>query len=285
VTPTSNNDYRLNATPNGSVAGEINVDWAAPARHSARDWVGLYKAGAGDTTFLSWKYTGDLNAGTMTFVLPAVPGQYEFRFFLNNLYTRACTSNVVTIASAYTVTVDAVSLAASPLTVNWSAPANHSIQDWVGLYKAGAPDTSFLKWQYATTSTSGLMTFNTPATAGVYEFRYFLNNGFVRVATSERFTLGAPAYTLNATPVSSTPGGTISVDWSAMAGHSSVDWVGLYRVGGNDRSFVAWKYTGSSPSGRLTFSAPSSSGQYEFRYYLNDGFTLVGISNMVTVSP
>jgi hypothetical protein len=38
-----------------------------------------------------------------------------------------------------------------------------------------------------------------------------------------------------------------------------------------------------SRAGRLTFTLPSAAGPYEFRYFLNDGFTRVSASSRIVV--
>ncbi len=88
----------LDARPDSVAAGErVTVDWSAPAEHSPTDWVGLYRSGDPDTDFLSWQYTGSPTAGSMTFTAPLPAGQYEFRYFLDDGFTRAATSNTVTV--------------------------------------------------------------------------------------------------------------------------------------------------------------------------------------------
>ncbi|MGI0014531.1 MAG: FlgD immunoglobulin-like domain containing protein, partial [Nitrososphaera sp.] len=59
--------------------------------------------------------------------------------------------------------------------------------------------------------------------------------------------------------------------------------IGLYRVGTANTSFLWWQYTQGTPSGYFTPNAPTVSGQYEFRYFLNDGYTETARSNTVTV--
>jgi hypothetical protein len=91
-------------------------------------------------------------------------------------------------------------------------------------------------------------------------------------------------YTLSAAPSEVTPGSVITVSWTAPAGHSAQDWIGLYAVGQPDTSFISWEYTGGASSGSLPFTAPGSAGQYEFRCFTNNTFNRVATSNTVTVS-
>ena len=90
-------------------------------------------------------------------------------------------------------------------------------------------------------------------------------------------------YTLSASPSTVSPGASLSVSWTAPSGRPSTDWVGLYRVGDPDGSFLWWSYTNGTASGSRSVAAPSQTGQYEFRYFLQDGYTLAARSNPVTV--
>jgi hypothetical protein len=69
------------------------------------DWVALAQVGSSDTVYISWNYlngthtapgTG-LTSATLPFTMPATPGNYEFRFFANNGFTKLATSTTVTV--------------------------------------------------------------------------------------------------------------------------------------------------------------------------------------------
>ena len=80
--------------------------------------------------------------------------------------------------------------------------------------------------------------------------------------------------TLVVSPTVVAPGEAIAVQWNAPNRQgSSADWIGLYRLGASpfDYDEVRWQYT-NAPSGTLTFTAPPTPGEYEFRYLLYDGF-------------
>jgi hypothetical protein len=89
-------------------------------------------------------------------------------------------------------------------------------------------------------------------------------------------------YTVNAASATALGGGPIVANWSAAAGHSAKDWIGLYHVSDPDTSMLTWQYVGSATTGHVTFTAPGA-GQYEFRYFLNDGLSRAATSDRVTV--
>jgi hypothetical protein len=85
-------------------------------------------------------------------------------------------------------------------------------------------------------------------------------------------------------PASSPAGSQIIANWNAPGGRPVDDWIGLFRVGTLNSTFISKQYTGGLTSGSLNFILPSQSGTYEFRYLLNDGFSSVAVSNPITVS-
>jgi hypothetical protein len=189
------------------------------------DWVGLYAKGAADGAFLDWRYlNGSTSApasglidATLTLLMPVAPGEYEFRLFGSNGYTRLATSTTVDVlASSSQIAVNGIApptsgtvTAGSMGTVTVTdGPGNPA--DWVGLYPAGAADTAFVDWRYLNGTTvppgSGLtdatISFLIPATPGNYEFRLFANKGYARLATSAVVVVvPSPAQlTVNGTP-------------------------------------------------------------------------------------
>ena len=83
-------------------------------------------------------------------------------------------------ASAYVVSPG------SPLSVSWVAPSGRSIYDWIAIYKVGSSDFAYdeIWWSYTQGSSAGTFTISAPAQPGLYEFRYFSDDGFEVAAKS-----------------------------------------------------------------------------------------------------
>ena len=107
--------------------------------------------------------------------------------------------------------------------------------DWVGLYGASAADGTYVDWKYLNGTqtrpgsgvTGAAVTFTMPATPGTYNVRFFLNDSWVKLATSATITVTAPApptIALSATTV--VPGGTVTATIANGPGNAG-DWVGL----------------------------------------------------------
>jgi phospholipase C len=182
----------VTATPSSVASGAtITVSWSgAPKGSSPKDWIGMYVVGQtpGQVASTWWKYTGGAKSGSFTLTAPS-PASYVFYYLLNDGYGIAATSNDVAVTSGGGATTLALSpatvVAGGAVSVAWSAPPGSSATDWIGLYTKGSADTAYLWWQYTGGAAAGTMHTTAQGAAGTqFEFRYFLNNGYTKAATS-----------------------------------------------------------------------------------------------------
>lgn len=104
----------LSASPSAVYTGQaVTASWSGIGSPSAQDWVALYPAGAADTAFVAYVFTGGGAAGSVNLSVPpnAAAGTYELRILANNGYTVLATSNSFSLAAP------TGSLSASPSTV------------------------------------------------------------------------------------------------------------------------------------------------------------------------
>jgi hypothetical protein len=90
----------LTASSNRVTAGsQLSVTWEAPAGRSKSDWVGLLKVGRLSTTYAEgwWDYTNGARAGSFTFSAPVQPGEYEFRYLLDDGFVDVARTGPVTV--------------------------------------------------------------------------------------------------------------------------------------------------------------------------------------------
>jgi hypothetical protein len=191
----------LGASPTSVPAGgSVNASWSGVCPPTGGDWIGLYRSGAPDTSYLAARYTGGTASGSVPIALAATlaPGTYELRLFSNGGYTRLAVSNGFTVTAVAGCT--GTSLGASPATVpaggsvtaSWSGVCAPTGSDWIGLYSPGAPDTSYKAARYTTGAASGSMPIAVPLAAGTYELRLFSNGGYTRLGTSNTFVVASP---------------------------------------------------------------------------------------------
>src|SRR5438874_3334464 len=128
----------------------------------------------------------------------------------------------------------AVVVSLESIAVNWTAPSAPSAQDWVAMYRAGDPDTAYLAYQYTGGASSGRMSFTAPNQnfTSELEFRYFLNNGYVRSGVSNRITHAGNYYVTG--PATAAGGDFVPISFKVVSnistnGHE----VGIAHVGSN----------------------------------------------------
>jgi subtilisin family serine protease len=279
--------YTLSASPTSvSPGGTISVAWTAPAGHSPYDWIALYPTGSPNNAYVWWQYATTATSGNFAVTAPTTTGSYEFRYLLNNGYTDAARSGTVLVTGPVGPVISGVSatlITASSATISWNTDVVSDSQVDYGTilpYALSSPlnSTPVIAHNVAL---SGL----SPSTT--YHYRVKSRNSAGALTTSGDFTFttaaGAATYSLSATPASVTAGAPVTVSWTAPAGSSLYDWIALYPTGSPNNAFVTWQYTGGATSGSFVVSAPTNSGTYEFRYLLNNGYTDVVRSNIVTV--
>jgi uncharacterized protein YegP (UPF0339 family) len=275
--------------------GQVTVT-LANGPGGAQDWLAFAAVGAPPNSYLQWVYVGaSVTTRTWTVTAPTAPGQYEFRLFLNNGYTLAATSPAVTVttpsSSAAALAVSATTVApGSQVTVTLTnGPGGAS--DWLAFTAVGAPANSNLQWVYVGAGiTTRTWTVTVPTTPGQYEFRLFLNGGYTPLVKSPTVTVpapeppsGPPTLAVSATAVAR--GGQVTVTLTNGLGGAQ-DWLALATVGAPGNSYLQWVYVGANLTTRTwTVTMPSAPGQFEFRLFLNNGYTLAATSPPVTVGP
>lgn len=212
------------------------------------------------------------------------------------------------LASGATLTVNGIAppeqqSVDSGVTVSVVASGATTIRDWVALAQVGAANGSYIAWKYMNGSqtapssviTSATLSFTMASAAGNYEWRFFANNGFTRLATSGVVTKPSAALTVNGVAAPGTaltqPSGTATIGVTNGLGYG--DWVGLYRVGSADSPSISWQYlsgthTAPNPgpfSATLTFVMPVQSDLYEFRFFAGNGYTRLATSGPVSSQP
>ena len=133
-------------TASVSAGGQVTAT-LTNAPGGVADWLALAAVGAANTSYLQWTYVGGgVNTRTWTVVLPSV-GNYEFRLFINNGYTRVATSPPVAAVPGppAALAVSATSAAAGSAVTVTLANGAGGAQDWLSLAAVGSPDTSILQ--------------------------------------------------------------------------------------------------------------------------------------------
>jgi hypothetical protein len=249
----------------------------------SQDWIAWAAVSAPNNSYVQWTYVGtNVTERTWT-VTPATAGTYEFRLFPNNGYTRAATSpsvtvlpaqNPVPVVTSLSPTSATVGGAQFTLTVNGSGFISSSQVQWNG---ANRPTTfvNSTKLQATIDPTdiaavgTAIVTVTTPAPGG---------------GTSTGLTFSIilpPSLTVNTT--SATSGSSVTVTLADGPG-GPYDWLALASTTASNTSYIQWVYVGAGVTSRTwTVTMPSTLGSYEFRLFLNNGYTRAATSPTVTV--
>ena len=124
-----------------------------------RDWVGLHRDSAADAAYGDWKYlngtqsrpASGMTGAAVAFTMPATPGTYNVRFFLNDSWTKLATSATITVTAAAppSITLSATTVAPGGTVTATIANGPGYAGDWIGLYGASVADaTSYVDWKY-----------------------------------------------------------------------------------------------------------------------------------------
>jgi subtilisin len=266
----------------------------AGAPGGAGDWLAFAAVGSPASSYMSYMYIGaGVTSRTWTVTAPSTAGDYEFRFLPNNGYVVTATSPPVTVGAAppptTTLTVDQTSIDAGGSVTVTVTGASGSATDWIALAQVGSPDTQYVKWTYLA---GGQTTFNwtvtMPTTVGDYEFRLYPNGGYTRAGTSPvvHVTAAAPppsGPTLTVSTQLVAPGSPITVTLTGGSG-GAADWLSFAAVGTSGSSYVTYTYVGAGVTTRTwTVTAPSTAGNYEFRFLPSNGYTVTATSPPVSV--
>ncbi|HEX6463995.1 MAG TPA: hypothetical protein VFZ98_06075, partial [Vicinamibacterales bacterium] len=248
------------------------------------DWIALAATSSPNSSYVAYTYVGGgVTTTRWTVSMPQQPGTYEFRLFLNNGYTRAATSPTVTVivvaagvpvVSSISPSVAIAGTAAFTLTVNGSSFTATSVVNWNGSQRpttfvsVGQLQAAITAADIAAVGTAQVTVF-TPAPGGG--------------------TSGALTFTIETAPVLSVstttaaPGASVTVTLTGGLGGAS-DWIGLAATSAPDTSYIAYTYVGGGVTTRTwTVTMPQQTGTYEFRLFLNNGFTRAATSPTVTV--
>ena len=118
----------------------------------------------------------------------------------------------------------------------------------------------------------------TPGTPSITVFTPAPGGG---TSGGQTLTVLGPSLTVNTTSV--VPGGAATATLTNSPG-GSTDWLTLAQVGTADTSYLQWVYVGAGATSRTwTVAMPTTPGQYEFRFYPNNGFVRAATSPAVTV--
>lgn len=268
---------------------DVYLIYLAPKNFSG--WVGIVKAalpkgGVDQKAALSYQSIAS-SSGSINMKAPAGDGAYNLRMYNASGEELASLDFHVSVP-ALTAAPASIN-ACETVTINYSGAPGYE-NDWIGMYKSGSPDGSYMTKRYLNGKENGTVALEAPD-PGSYNFRLFVNDSFTKLATSNNIDAkAAVGNKVIATPSHVGPGGTVTVTyWGAPPEGTGV--IGMYGVNRPDKFYISMTPIGSKSCGSITYRLPRSSGQYDFRMFHSQitevgqgAYQILGQSNVVTVS-
>ncbi len=239
----------------------LSVGWTGPG--APRDYLAAARPGAqGYETFV---YVEDGNPAPL--VMPAEPGDYEIRY-VHRETGRILAAAPVTVTDL-TARLDAPpdATVGSALDVGWIGPGR--ARDYVTVAEPGARPGEYVNFAYVDEGSPVALTM--PGEPGGYELRYILAAGPRVLASMPIDIRPAPASVVSAPTVGA--GQPIEVTWEGP--EEDRDFISIAREGDAGGTYVNYSYV--REGNPLTVTAPAEPGDYELRYILDEGRTILAV--------
>ena len=245
-----------------------------------KDWIGIYPKNSNNDweNVVAWNWTEDTTDGQLIF--DALPnGEYEARAFYHNSFELEAKKdfNVTGDEPETTVTTDKESyLNNEQITINFANMIAKD-KDWIGIYPKNSNNDweNVIAWNWTEDTTNGQLIFDALPN-GEYEARAFYHNSF-NLEAKKAFTVtngevGITTVTTNKTTYLYNE--KMTINFANMEAKNE-DWIGIYPKNSNNDwdNVIAWKWTGDTTNGQLTFNS-FPKGEYEVRAFYNNGFEL-----------
>ena len=245
----------LDAPDEGSISQSITIDWAGPGEKG--DVIAVAEVGSKKTINKTLTTRGN----PLTVQMPAEPGEYELRYILRQGRTVLATRPIK--VTAVEVTLDAPDEAdiGSSVSVNWVGPGVNG--DVIAVAEVGSKKTI----NKTLTTRGSPLTVQMPVEPGEYELRYILRQKRTVLATRP-IKVAATEVTLNA-PGETSIGSSVSINWVGPGVKGDV--IALAEVG-SKKTISKTPVTRGNP---LTVQMPVEPGEYELRYILRQGRTIL----------
>lgn len=247
--------------PQGTVGEDMLIEWEGPDYQN--DYIAVFAADAAfDDTYINYSYTRE--GSPLRLRMPTEPGDYEIRYVVNQGRV-ALTAQAVTLAEVTaSITIPSNAAAGSSLVVEWTGPDYQN--DYIAVF-AEDGDDRYINYTYTNKGTP--LRLDMPALPGTYEVQYIINQD-KSVLSSQTITIDPVTATVTA-PATGVAGESIVVEWEGP--DNTNDYIGVFPAGDENTRYTGYTYTRNGSPLRLNL--PSEAGDYEIRYIMNQGTTVL----------
>jgi len=225
----------------------------------ANDFVTIVPAGADEGSEGRYFRVGDKNEGAL--VAPAIPGLYEVRYVQSQGHSTLGFTPIEVVEAEMSIAAPEQVTTGASFKVTWSSSIHP--QDFVTIVPAGSDEGTEARYFRVGENTENSLV--APATPGLYEVRYVLNNGQRTMASTPVEVVEAEMGI--AAPEQVTTGASFKVTWSSSI-HPQ-DFITIVPAGADEGAEARYFRVGENTENSLV--APAEPGLYEVRYVLNNG--------------
>jgi len=245
----------LNAADSAPTGADVAVSWTGPNYQG--DYIAVEEVG-GDR-YINYANTSDGN--TLMLQMPSEPGDYEIRYVMRQGSTVLATLPITVTELAVRVVAQAEASVGAEVTVGWEG------LDYQGDYIAVEEVGGNRYINYTNTSEGNPLQLLMPSEPGEYEIRYILRQDSQVLAS--RIIAVTPVKSTLTIADSAVAGETISVIWEGP--NYNADYIAVEEVGGN--RYI--NYASTSDGNPLGLQMPAQPGDYEVRYVMRQGTTVL----------
>jgi Ca-activated chloride channel family protein len=243
----------LVAQASAPMGATIPVGWDGPGEDY--DFIGV--GPVGDPRYITYAYA--TRGNPVDVVMPGTPGDYEIRYYSQFEDQILATSPVTVTKVDVALTAPDSAGVGDTVPVDWVGPGYDN--DFIGI---GLPGEPYINYAYTNRGNPAAVVM--PTEPGSYELRYYLGLDESILAT-RMITVGEQSVSLVA-PATAAIGAALTVGWDGPGNDN--DFIGIGLPG---ERYTNYTYT--NRGNPLDLLMPSEPGDYEIRYYLGQGETVL----------
>jgi len=255
--PITVTDLQVGLTaPETATAGEhVTVQWTGPDYDNDYISVGI----PGDANYINYTYTSEGNPVSLQ--MPTEPGDYELRYQLRQDDEIIATRPITTTKIDVSLSTPSSAAMGEYVSIEWTGPDYEG--DYISVGEVG--QDAYINYTY--TSDGAPLVLQMPTEVGDFEVRYQLRQDSV-ILRREPISITALKVQLLAEPTAKT-GEQLLVGWDGPDYPN--DYIAISSVG--DSGYVT--YANTSGGNPVSIRVPDQAGDYELRYVLRQGSTVV----------
>lgn len=252
----------ISTADTGPLATSILIDWTGPGNEL--DYIAVAKPGETDEIMLTRTRDGN----PLSLLMPPETGEYELRYVLHKDKKILTTRPITVIEANVSIQSPATAGLGTRISVEWTGPNEQ--YDYIGVVAVGSDEVI----NQSSTRDGSPLNIEMPSATGEYEIRY-ISNEFKAVLASQPITVTDIEVSLNA-PEEAGIDEIISVEWSGP--DETNDRISIGEIGDESQFY---DLAGTSYGNPAEVQMPSKPGEYELRYILDQGDTILATRRII----